>query len=63
MSKAFRCDRCNEFQEGRPQRFKVREYLSAGFTGWTDGKNHHKWELCDECKENLIETLGEWNND
>lgn len=60
MSNAFKCDRCNDFSEGKPQRFKIREYLSKGMTGWSDSQTHMKWELCDKCKEDLILNLEAW---
>lgn len=60
MSKAFRCDCCDEFREGTPKRIKVRRYGGTSFmSGWTDGDDLFKMELCVSCADTLASTISD----
>lgn len=62
MSKAYQCDRCDDFDEGHPNRIKVKEYASVLLMGWGDEDTVHKLELCDECEESLKALLVDWRD-
>lgn len=55
MSRAFKCDRCNDLVEGSPNRHTASTYRSASAFGWKDKKDLGKSELCDDCSEKFVD--------
>jgi len=63
MSRAFKCDRCGDFREGRPTRYRVSEYESVNRLGnWTGRDTVASVQLCDSCGDEfesvVLDTLG-----
>lgn len=60
MTNAFKCDSCNEFNEGNPNRFKIQEYNAVGITGWSGGKSIARTELCDDCAASFVDAVSSY---
>ncbi len=64
MSRAFKCDRCGDFREGRPTRYRLSEYNSVNRLGnWTDRDTVACVQLCEDCGDVLesavLDTIGD----
>lgn len=61
MADAFKCDRCEDFSEGRPERLAIRKYAEGkGFMEWANGEHLLSVELCEDCLEALTPTIRDY---
>lgn len=61
MTEAFKCDRCEEFSEGRPERLAVRKCAEGkGFLKWHDGEHLLSVELCEDCLDAFTPTIRDY---
>lgn len=61
MTKAFKCDKCGNYEEGDPMRWRVSKFFSVSpFSGWSDRITERKAELCRDCEEELEDVFSGW---
>lgn len=60
MSEAFRCDRCDEFEDGNPANIQLLE-MPADKT--VAGKERHSLDVCKACNEDIQARFGVWVED
>lgn len=64
MSNAFKCDRCDDFEKGSPERFIFSEYSRVNEIGnWVGQEVSGSWELCESCSNNLKGLISAWENE
>lgn len=62
MVKAFKCERCGEYEEGRGRNMRVGNYIKvSGLVG-----HKYEWdekaELCEDCYDKFVEIAESYMN-
>jgi hypothetical protein len=63
MSNAFKCDGCDEFHEGSPERYRAQKCKVTSISGWVKEQNVHRMELCGDCADEFEKTLYDFVGD
>ena len=59
MSDAYKCGRCEEFQEGTPYHRRYKKLLDYGLAGWSNTETVETVELCSGCKDEADELVSQ----
>lgn len=60
MSRAYRCDRCEDFQEGVPVRYQLIHVETSNPVLGTSGAKALNAELCEDCERSLKKAAEDW---
>ncbi len=60
MSRAYCCDRCEEYQDGVPVRYQLIHVGTANPVVGTDGSTALDAELCEDCERAVKKAAEDW---